>query len=429
MNTEEDLKLARRLAEGIAARGGRVYFVGGCVRDRFTGTPLKDVDVEVYGVTPRELREVLSALGTVVEKGAAFGVLGLEHSGLDVAMPRKESRTGELHTDFDVSVDPFLSTREASRRRDFTCNALMEDVLTGEIVDHWHGREDLAGGVLRMVCRETFGEDALRAFRGAQFAARLGARIEPETMAVCRSVDVTHLSRERIYEETVKALMKAERPSVYFRALREMDHLREFFPELEAASEKKVLFGEIMQSVDGAAALRQEAEWALALMFAALCSRLEEAEEKSGGKAAEKQMRRLTNQTPLIRYVENMAELHPLPGELARSGADRTESREMFDGSVCPGDLLLLYRAEHPEEDGTAAFLTARLQDYRETVGKPMVTGKDLQGAGIAPGPGMGALLRRTRHLHFAGLGKEEALAQVLREHREGQEHGKAQEE
>lgn len=446
MNTKKDLELARSLAEGTAARGGRVYFVGGCVRDRFTGTPVKDVDVEVYGVEPSVLREVLSGLGKVLEKGAAFGVLGLEHSGLDVAMPRRESCTGALHTDFDVSVDPFLSTREASRRRDFTCNAMMEDVLTGEIVDHWHGREDLSAGILRMVSRDTFGEDALRAFRAAQFSARLKAEIEPDTLQVCREMDVTHLSRERIWEETVKALLKADRPSVYFRALREMDHLKEFFPELRALDGVGDAFEKTMRTLDAAACMRSRAEWPTALLFGCLCLYLDRAKANAGeealacgsekrpsGGAAERQMCRLTNQTALIDSVINMTELHALPGRLAREGAGRTETREMFDESKCPGDLILLACAEAAGDGETLSagemekFLRERYEDYRDILKQPMVTGRDLTAAGVKPGPRMGAMLKKARHLHFAGVSRAEALARVLDEEREkpagGEDH------
>ena len=131
MRDNGEKALARAIAADVAAAGGRVYYVGGVVRDACMGVESKDVDVEVYGILPAQLREILARHGEVYEKGASFGVLGIRHSDLDVAMPRRERRTGEGHRDFDVSVDPFLSAREASMRRDFTINAMMRDVLTG----------------------------------------------------------------------------------------------------------------------------------------------------------------------------------------------------------------------------------------------------------------------------------------------------------
>ena len=96
-----------------AALGGRAMLVGGVVRDGLTGEACKDVDLEVYGVAPADLKALLGELGEVVEKGASFGVYGLRHSNLDVAMPRRERRVGDRHTDFDVSVDPNLSFEAA----------------------------------------------------------------------------------------------------------------------------------------------------------------------------------------------------------------------------------------------------------------------------------------------------------------------------
>ena len=226
LNTfEQDLALARALAMKVKDAGGRAMFVGGFVRDGLTGVDCKDIDVEVYGVEPRELRAILAELGEVVEKGASFGVYGLAHSNIDVAMPRKERRVGDRHTDFDVSVDPQLSFEAASMRRDFTINAMMRDVLTGELVDLWGGEADLKARRIRHVNDATFPEDALRVFRAAQFAARLEAAIAPETVKLCASMDVTRLSVERVFDELCKALLKAKKPSVFFRALREMGHL------------------------------------------------------------------------------------------------------------------------------------------------------------------------------------------------------------
>ena len=224
LNTfEQDRALALEIARRVAERGGRAMFVGGMVRDELLGRPCKDIDLEIYGVTPDELRALLSELGEVQERGVSFGVFGLAHSALDIAMPRRERRTGGKHTDFDVDVDPGMSFEAASMRRDFTINAMMRDALTGELVDCWGGEADLRARRIRHICDATFVEDALRVFRAAQFAARLKAEIVPETEALCASMAVDGLSMERVFEELSKALLKAEQPSVFFRALLRMN--------------------------------------------------------------------------------------------------------------------------------------------------------------------------------------------------------------
>ena len=137
---------------------------------------------------------MLSTLGRVMEMGASFGVYGLQHSAIDIAMPRRERCVGIKHTDFEVSVDPDMSFADASMRRDLTVNAMMRDVLTGELIDLWGGQRDLEARIIRHVSDETFPEDALRVFRAAQFAARFEGTVAPETMALCKRMDVGGIS-------------------------------------------------------------------------------------------------------------------------------------------------------------------------------------------------------------------------------------------
>lgn len=449
MNTfEQDRALAREIARRVADAGGRAMLVGGIVRDGLLGAECKDIDIEVYGVRPQALKALLSELGTVVEKGASFGVYGLAHSNLDVAMPRKERRTGDKHTDFDVSVDPDLSFRAASMRRDFTINAMMRDALTGELVDLWGGQSDLEKRIIRHVNDATFREDALRVFRAAQFAARLEASIDPATLALCRDMDVSRLSEERVFDELSKALLKARRPSVFFRVLRETDHLREFFPEVEACIDvmqnpayhpEGDVFEHTMLVLDCAAELRERAQWPLAFMLSALTHDLGKAvatqvqpdgkitsygHEVEGLPLCERQLRRLTSHARLIDYVKNMMWLHMRPNILAKCRSKKKKTRQLFDLSLCPEDLILLSRADasgkadEPYDESNEAFLFQRLEDYRQVMQRPMVTGKDLVAAGLRPGPAFSRWLDRARQLHFSGLDKEHALRQVLAEAR-----------
>ena len=89
-------------------------------------------------------------------------------------------------------------------RRDFTINALMMDTQTGTILDFHQGMKDLDDKVIRHTS-DKFSEDALRVYRAAQFASRFGFTVAPETLELCKKIDVTHLPQERIQEETYKA--------------------------------------------------------------------------------------------------------------------------------------------------------------------------------------------------------------------------------
>ena len=222
-----------RLARAVKEAGGRALLVGGCVRDRLLGREVKDWDVEVYGVEPTALRELLGRFGRVNVVGEAFTVYKLGQD-LDVSLPRRERKTGRGHRGFYIEGDPSMSFEEAARRRDFTVNAVLEDPLTGEIIDPHRGLEDLNRKLLRAVSPETFVEDSLRVLRAAQFAARFGFEVEEQTVELCRSIDLTDLPAERVWGELEKILIVAPQPSVGLRWLDRLGVTPQLFPELDA---------------------------------------------------------------------------------------------------------------------------------------------------------------------------------------------------
>ena len=128
--TDKNMEMARAVAEAVRREGGHTYYVGGCVRDRLLGRDNKDIDIEVHGIPVETLERILDSLGERLEMGASFGIMGLRHYELDIAMPRSETATGRGHKDFAVFVDPFLGAEKAARRRAFTMNALLQDVLS-----------------------------------------------------------------------------------------------------------------------------------------------------------------------------------------------------------------------------------------------------------------------------------------------------------
>lgn len=207
--------------------------VGGCVRDELMGREPGEFDVEVYGVEPGRLREMLDGFGRVDAVGESFAVYKLGNE-IDVSLPRRDRKSGRGHRGFVIEGDPSMSFEEASRRRDFTINAILKDPLTGEIVDCFGGRGDVERKMLRMVSPETFPEDSLRVLRAAQFAARLEFSLDAETRDVCRAIDLSDLPKERIWGELEKLLLKARTPSIGLRLIYDLGVANQLFPELAA---------------------------------------------------------------------------------------------------------------------------------------------------------------------------------------------------
>lgn len=232
MNTDLPDKVSS-LARAINEAGGRALLVGGCVRDQLMGAQPKDWDLEVYGLDAARLREILDQFGPVNVVGESFTVYKLGHD-LDVSIPRRERKSGRGHKAFVIEGDPEMSVAEATRRRDFTINAILQDPLNGELVDPFAGRRDLELRLLRAVSLETFAEDSLRVLRAAQFASRFQFDIEIETVALCRTIDLSDLPAERIWGELEKLLIQSRQPSIGIEWLRKLGALEKLFPEIQS---------------------------------------------------------------------------------------------------------------------------------------------------------------------------------------------------
>jgi tRNA nucleotidyltransferase (CCA-adding enzyme) len=221
------------LARAIHDAGGRALLVGGCVRDTLMGTQPKDWDLEVYQLDAQHLRRILDQFGPVNVVGEAFTVYKLGHD-LDVSIPRRERKTGRGHKAFIIEGDPEMSVTDAARRRDFTINAILQDPLTEELIDPFQGRRDIEQRTMRAVSGETFAEDSLRVLRAAQFASRFQFDIDPDTVELCRTIDLSDLPAERIWGEMEKLLLQSTRPSVGLEWLRKLGVLEKLFPEIQS---------------------------------------------------------------------------------------------------------------------------------------------------------------------------------------------------
>jgi tRNA nucleotidyltransferase (CCA-adding enzyme) len=224
--------LAREIALAAQRGGGRALIVGGWTRDWLLGRAAKDLDLEIFGVPVDRVRAMIEPFGRVDTVGESFTVYKIQN--VDVSLPRRESKTGRGHKGFDVRGDPSMSIEDAARRRDFTINAISVDPLTGDVLDPFHGREDLDARRLRVVDPTTFVDDSLRVLRALQFTARFELSVDEETRAILRDIPLDDLPPERVWGEIEKLLLQAERPSIGFALALDLGIVDRLWPELKA---------------------------------------------------------------------------------------------------------------------------------------------------------------------------------------------------
>lgn len=439
----DDMKIAVKLAELVAKKAGTAYFVGGYVRDKLMGREGKDIDIEVHGISSDDLEKILDSFGSCMKIGESFGIYGIKGCCIDIALPRRERLCGNGHRDFDIISDPFIGTRKAALRRDFTINSLMENILTGEIIDHFGGADDIKNNIIRHVDDAAFPEDPLRVLRAAQFAARFEFEISDKTIFLCKGIDLSFLSKERIEAELMKALLKAEKPSLFFKSLFKMKQLSIWFTEVEKLigvpqNSRYHMEGDVwnhtMMVLDEAAKYRKFVTYPYGFMMTALvhdfgkiiCTETKNGvyhaydHETKGLTIVSEFLHRITNEKRLIRYVLNMTELHMKPNVLANARSSVKATNKMFDKAVSPIDLIYIAQADDKgrkslsKNVSTEKFLFERLNVYNAIMSRPYVTGKDLINAGLVPNERFGEILAYAHKLRLAGIEKESALKQII---------------
>jgi tRNA nucleotidyltransferase (CCA-adding enzyme) len=417
------------LAEAVREAGGRALLVGGWVRDRLIGRSSKDLDVEVFGLPPARLRPIVERFGRVDTVGESFTVFKV--GGLDVSLPRRESKAGRGHKGFVVEGDPGLSLEEAARRRDFTINAMSYDPLTGETIDLFGGRADLAAKRLRAVDARTFGDDSLRVLRALQFAARFDLAMDDDTKALCRSIPLDDLPAERIWGEIEKLLLQAARPSIGLALGWELGVVHRIFPDLvplatcpqepewhpegDVWTHTLMVVDEARGRIDGL-----ERGPAIAMMVAALCHDIAKPEttaridgrwrspghEEAGVEPSIRVLDRLN-----LHSIDGYDVRHAVLGLVAqhlKPSAFHKSPTPVSDGAfrrlAQKVDLDLLARFAKADCHGRAGTFDCSAMDWflerahalgvQHAPPAPLLMGRHLLDLGMRPGPAMGAVLK-----------------------------------
>ena len=449
------------IAKAVRDAGGRAIVVGGCVRDHLLGVRSKDVDIEVFGLGVERLEALLAGFGKVYTVGRAFGVFRVGSIDVDFSLPRRDSKRGPGHRGFDVAPDPSLDFAEAARRRDLTVNSIGIDPLTGEVLDPHEGRRDLERRVLRATDPAHFPEDPLRGLRVAQFAARLEMTPDDALIALCRQLDLSELSGERVFDEFKKLLIRAAKPSIGFKVLEDTGQLR-FFPEIDALRgvaqdpewhPEGDVWVHTLMVLDVAASLRSGDTGAgesgseraagpaagaaspydgggedLALMLGALCHDLGKpaTTERIDGRIRSHRhdvegvaptralLEGMRAPGALTDKVAALVEHHLAPALFIKNGATakgyRRLARKLERAGVSIELLVRVARADHlgrTTEDAVAgrfdagdAFLAAaRACHVERAAPRDAVLGRHLIEHGMQPGPGFAPILERCREI------------------------------
>lgn len=417
----------RQVAQLLQQAGGRALLVGGCVRDGLIDREAKDIDMEVYGLKVEAVEAALQDDFRLDTVGRAFGVLILKGEKIDLALPRRESKTGPKHSDFKIEGDPRMSPQEAAARRDFTINAISCDPLTGELIDPFGGIADLKARRIRHVS-EAFSEDALRVLRGMQFVARFGLTPDPKTIQLCRGLSPAELPPERLWEEWKKLILKGNSISAGLGFLRDCDWLQ-YFPELEALvgceqdphwHPEGDVWVHTLHCLDAYAAERRDDEWEdLIVGLAVLCHDFGKPEtsytdatgrirsprhDVRGVPVARQFLERLTRQKKIFEEVLPLVEEHMRPLALYRDGAGDSAVRRLA-ARVKRVDRLV--RVAHADKNGRppirpdgfpeGEWLLQKTKELavEDNAPKPILLGRHLVELDIKPGPRFGKILDR----------------------------------
>ena len=423
------------LCQDVQQAGGQAYAVGGCIRDAAFSHISKDIDIEVLHIQPQQLQDLLTRRFEVDLVGQSFGVLKLRHLPIDVAIPRRESKSGLGHRAFEIMSDPDMSAKEAASRRDFTINAIALNPLTGQLVDPFNGMQDLHHRILRHTT-EKFAEDPLRVLRGAQFIARFQLTAAPETIRICRQIEPENLPAERIFDEWSKLILKGIRPSAGLQFLRQCNWIR-YYPELEALigcpqNPKWHPEGDVWQhtllAMNAFAAERTgDPHEDLVVGLAVLCHDFGKPlttsgsgmaihahnHEMAGKRPTETFLRRMTNQDDLIKEVLQLVVHHMRPLQLWKNRASDSAVRRLAHQVKRIDRLCRVNRADQhsrmdtgsPDEETSDRWLLQQSErlSIHNRAPQPLVMGRHLIELGLEPSPAFSTILNECYEAQIEG--------------------------
>ncbi len=215
------------IAKKIAYNKGRLYLVGGAVRDKLNNIQYHDEDYCVTGLSYKKFEELFP---NAHKRGKSFSVYDID--GKEFALARTEEKIGNGHTNFKIVTNENITIEEDLKRRDITINSIAQDVLTNQIIDPFNGVEDFKNKIIRATS-QSFKEDPLRVYRVARFASKFNFSVDSDTIKLMNSIksELKYLSVERVFEEFRKAI-NTDYPHIFFEVLKKANLLDIHFIEI-----------------------------------------------------------------------------------------------------------------------------------------------------------------------------------------------------
>lgn len=443
--------VAKTILDTMEMHGGKVYIVGGLVRDLvlFNQVDYHDVDVEIYHLSLEKVQEILSQFGKVNEIGKCFGILKVSVlPNFDFALPRLEKKIGVSHQDFEVFVDENLELKEATKRRDLTMNALLYEYCSDTIIDLYQGMQDIQHSCIRMVNPNTFKEDPLRVYRIAQFASRFGFCVDSTTKQYCKEMvkagALKNLSQQRVYDEYCKLLMSLQ-PSIGLLFLKDIGALPTYLQALENTIQRQDYHPEgnvmnhVLLVVDIAALVKTKASNPLGFMWACLLHDLGKPvvttndghapkHNEAGVTVFQEQCTSLITSTKLQKYIKTMIFYHMHLMNMVRNHAKDIAYLRLLkgiDGIVPIEDLVLISKCDKlgrlRDCHQSVVQLDRYMDDVKARLGTtavtPLVNGHDLLSIKHIEAIKYTEILKDVYELQLRGKTKEELLEYIKKEY------------
>lgn len=366
--------------------GHRLYLVGGIVRDLLLGRPNFDLDLVVEGDALELAQDLAKVTPAKITIHRRFGTAKLDCKdfSLDITTARQETyaKPGAL-----PAVTPG-TIKDDLFRRDFTINAMAISLNWdnyGELIDPYNGKKDLDSGLIRILHKQSFTDDATRILRAIRYEQRLGFQIEPDSLQLLlRDIPMLDtISSERIRYD-LELILKEETPETILKRAQQLGVLQKLHPSLKGN-------GWLARKFQQARLLSKKGQ-PLPLYFSLLIYSLTEVEN-------EQFLSRINPPKKLAQVMRDTLQIKKYLPALSKPPLKPSQVYHLLHGYQPAAIQANAIATDSPTARRHLDLFLRRLRYI-----KPFLDGDDLKAMGIPAGPQLGRILKA---LHEAKLNDE----------------------